>query len=226
MSSTHANPHSRRSALVELCITYGLILVVIWSPRPEQKIFWGFAATAVVVCTIRSFDGTAAMGLRKAGFLRSLWVVGVALALCGLAVFIALHVNTLRMPPGGAWGFIRNYWAYALFALAQQFLLQSFFLLRLLKRIKNEWLAALAATLLFAIAHLPNPILTAMTLLWGGAACLLFLRYRNLYALAVAHALFGITLSMTVPGPVDHNMRVGLSYLHYHTRRVRPLAQP
>lgn len=222
-----ANPRSRRSVLIELCVPYGLILVVIWSPRPEQKVLWWVAAAAVAVCIARSFDGTAAMGLRATGFLRSLWVVGVALALCGLAVFIAFRFSTLRIPDGGAWGFIRNYWAYALWALVQQFLLLSFFLLRFLRLIRNQRLAALAATLLFTLAHLPNPILTAITLIWGGMACLIFLRYRNLYTLALAHAFFGITLSMTVPGPVDHNMRVGLGYLHYHHgHRVQPLTQP
>jgi hypothetical protein len=53
-------------------------------------------------------------------------------------------------------------------------------------------------------------------LVWGLAACLLFLCYRNLYPLALAHAIFGITIAITVPGPVDHNMRVGLGYLKYH----------
>jgi hypothetical protein len=68
---------------------------------------------------------------------------------------------------------------------------------------------------LFAFAHLPNPILTPLTLIWGLAACLLFLRYRNVYTLAIVHAVFGICIAVTVPGPVDHNMRVGLGYLTY-----------
>jgi hypothetical protein len=31
----------------------------------------------------------------------------------------------------------------------------------------------------------------------------------------IAHAILGITVAITVPGPVDHNMRVGLGYLTY-----------
>jgi membrane protease YdiL (CAAX protease family) len=76
--------------------------------------------------------------------------------------------------------------------------------------------AALLAAVLFALAHLPNPILTPITLFWGFAACLLFLHYRNLYPLAMAHAIVGIAIAITVPGPVVHNMRVGLGYLTYH----------
>jgi hypothetical protein len=31
----------------------------------------------------------------------------------------------------------------------------------------------------------------------------------------VTHAILGICVALTVPGPVDHNMRVGLGYLTY-----------
>jgi membrane protease YdiL (CAAX protease family) len=86
--------------------------------------------------------------------------------------------------------------------------------------------AALAAAVLFALAHLPNPILTSVTLFWGFAACLLFLRYRNLYPLALAHAILGIAIAITVPGPVDHNMRVGLGYLTYGHERRPPVDLP
>ena len=55
-----------------------------------------------------------------------------------------------------------------------------------------------------------------MTLLWGLTACFVFLRLRNLYPLAMAHAIFGISIAITIPGPVVHNMRVGLGYFTYH----------
>lgn len=80
-------------------------------------------------------------------------------------------------------------------------------------------MAAMAATGLFGFAHLPNPILTAVTLIWGFAACLIFLYYRNIFTPALAHAIFGISIAITIPGPVDHNMRVGLGYLTYHPPR-------
>jgi hypothetical protein len=83
---------------------------------------------------------------------------------------------------------------------------------------------------IFSIAHLPSPILTPITLIWGFAACLIFLRYRNLYPLAMAHAILGISIAITIPGHVDHNMRVGLGYLTYkHAHRpvtLPPIAKP
>lgn len=198
----------------EILVAYALILAVIWSPRAAQHVLWWVAAAAVVFFTALSFHGVAAMGLHGKNFFRSLWIVAAALAVAAVAILIAAHAGTLRIP-AGAQAFVREYLAYALWAFAQQFLLQSFFLVRFLRVLSAPWIAAAAAACIFAMAHLPNPILAPLTLLWGLAACGLFLRYRSVYALAVAHAIFGIAVAMTVPGPIDRNMRVGLGYLRY-----------
>jgi hypothetical protein len=231
-------PSSRRSdrrAAIEIVVGYALILAVVWTPRPLQRFLWIVAVVGVAVILWRSFDGWRAMGFTIANFGRSLWVVGVALLLAGCAIAVAAHLHTLHLPPGGALAFVETYVAYAIWTCVQQFLLQGFFLLRLLRVIPRATMAGLAAAGLFAGAHLPNPVLTPITLVWGFAACLLFLRYRTLYALMMAHAIFGITVAITVPGPVDHNMRVGLGYLTYnphlrphphHFGSFRRLAQP
>lgn len=202
----------------EIAVAYGLILLVIWTPRPWQRFLWVIAAASVVVITCISFDGVKAMGLRGTNFVRSLWIVGAALLLAVAAVAVAARLGTLRMP-NGVLAFIATYCAYSVWSGVQQFLLQCFFLLRFLRLIPHQKMAALTAAALFATAHLPNPILVPVTFLWGFAACLLFLRYRNLYPLAIAHAILGITIAVTVPGRVDHNMRVGLGYLTYGHRR-------
>jgi len=211
---------------VELAVTYALILIVCWTPRPWQRLLWWVAAASVLTITAISFDGLQAMGLRKKNFLRSLWVVGVALLLAAASVLAAAKLHTLHAPATLVL-FVETYFAYSVWAAVQQFLMQCFFLLRLLRLLPNARFAATIAALIFALAHLPNPILTSVTLIWGLAACLLFLRYRNLYPLAMAHAIFGITIAVTVPGPVDHNMRVGLGYLTYgHTHNPITLSKP
>jgi hypothetical protein len=132
--------------------------------------------------------------------------------------------------PSGVLALFASYCAYAVWAGVQQFLSQGVFLLRFLRLIPKPAAAALAAAALFATAHLPNPVLMPITFIWGFAACLLFLRYRNIYPLMIAHAILGITVAITIPGPVDRNMRVGLGYLRYdpHRRvhRTYPLSQP
>jgi hypothetical protein len=100
----------------------------------------------------------------------------------------------------------------------QQFLLQSYFLLRLMRLLPGKVAPVLAATSIFALAHLPNPILTPITLIWGAIACILFLRYRNIYTLGLAHGIMGLCVAVTVPNSLHHHMRVGLGYLRYHQR--------
>ena len=89
----------------------------------------------------------------------------------------------------------------------------------------NRTPAIALAAVLFAAAHIPNPLLVALTLIWGAISCTLFLRYRNLYALALAHGILGMTLAVTVPNPIARHMRVGLGYLEYQARR-RPHQTP
>jgi membrane protease YdiL (CAAX protease family) len=217
---------SRRRELTELAVAYGLILLVVWTPRPWQKMLWWVAAISIAVIVSRSFEGLKAMGLTGENFFRSLWVVGLALLGTAVAVALAFTRHTLQLP-GSPVLFVKSYAGYALWAFGQQFLLQCFFLPRFLRLLPNARLAAFVAAVIFAAAHLPNPILMPITLLWGLASCLLFLRYRNLYALAMAHAILGITIAITVPGPEDHNMRVGLGYVTYaHTHRASTSTQP
>jgi membrane protease YdiL (CAAX protease family) len=208
---------SKPLVILELAVTYAMILIVCWTPRPWQRYLWWVAAASIVIFTCISFDGLKAMGLGRANSLRSLWIVPVALAVSTAAVVAAIRLGTLHVPEGPVL-FLKTYWAYALWAAVQQFLLQCFFLSRLLRLLHSAKFAAIAAAIIFSLAHLPSPILVPVTLLWGLAACLLFLRYRNLYPLAIAHAILGITIAITIPGPVDHNMRVGLGYLKYRPR--------
>jgi len=205
---------SKRRDLFQLSVGYVLILAVIWSPRHWQRPLYILAVVFILAATWVSFDGWSAMGLRRANFLRALWVPALALALAIPAVLIAIRLDTLH-PVGGPMVYIRSFWGYTIWSFAQQLLLLDFFLLRLLRILPSPRAAAVAAATIFALAHLPNPILTSMTLIWGLVACFVFLRYRNLYPLAIAHAIMGICLAITIPGPVIRNMRVGYGYLTY-----------
>ncbi len=135
---------SRRRIAFELALSYILILLVIWTPRPYQKWLWWVAAATVVVTAALSFSGGKTVGLRTADLLRSLWVTGAALVLAGIAILFAIHLDTFRFPVGGIPAFIRTYWAYALWAGAQQLLLQGFFLPRCLALTQSEKRGAVA----------------------------------------------------------------------------------
>jgi hypothetical protein len=209
-----AHPRGRARELAEIFIGYALIMMVIWTPREAQRVLWWVAAAGLLAIFYFSFDGWAAAGMRARNLGRSFWIVVAALALSAGAIAIAARLGTLHLPQTVV-AFVGTYIAYAIWSGVQQFLLQGLFLARLLRIVPRASMAALAAAVLFSTAHLPSLFLTPITLLWGFVACMLFLKYRNLYPLALAHAILGITIALTVPGPVDHNMRVGLGYLTY-----------
>jgi hypothetical protein len=215
----------RRCDLLEFWTAYVLIALAIWTPLQWQRVLSVVALAWVIWATFRSFDGWRAMGFRVSGFWRSAWVFPVVLALSAITVTLAAQIGTLHAPPTAV-QFLQRYGGYAIWSFLQEFLLLNFFLLRLLRLMPGRQKAAFAASSLFAFVHLPNPVLTPLTLLWGYAACLIFLRYRNLYIPAVAHAILGITIAITVPGPLDHNMRVGLGYLTYREHKHHPHPLP
>jgi membrane protease YdiL (CAAX protease family) len=202
----------------ELVISYVMILAVIWTPRPLQRWLYWAAIAWFVFAIASSFPGWKAMGCRAAGFWRSSWVVGVALVLAATAMMYASSHHTLHHPSGFV-QWILAFGGYTVWSMAQQFLLQGYFLARLVRLVPSATLAAVTAAVIFSAAHLPNPILTLLTLLWGLAACLVFLKTRNIWPLAMAHAIFGICVAITVPATLLHNMRVGLGYLNYRAPR-------
>ncbi len=207
------NATSRRD-LTELAVGYGLILACLWTPGLLQRALYLAAALFLAAVTALRFRGWAALGFTPAGFGGSLWIVGAAALLAAATLVTAARLSTLHAPPTPG-AVAARYWGYVLWAFVQQVLLQDFFLRRFLRLLPTRKQAVFAAAVVFVAAHLPSPVLTLVTLLWGAAACFLFLRYRTLVPLGFAHAIVGITLSVSLPAPLIRNMRVGLGYLTY-----------
>ena len=211
-------PRRTLKDVAEFVFGYALILAVIWTQRPVQRWLYGVAVIWFVVSIFVTFPGWKAMGCSVAGFWRSFWIVGVAVALALAGVSVAAAFQTFHHPSSTvAW--VAAFGGYAIWSFFQQILLQGYFLLRLMRILGSGVWASLAAGGVFAAAHLPNPILTPATFVWGAAACLVFLKWRNVYTLAIAHAIFGICIAVTVPAGTLHNMRVGRGYLTYHLPR-------
>jgi membrane protease YdiL (CAAX protease family) len=213
-SKSCPRPKTWRRDLLELCGIYALILIVIWTPRPWQSVLWVIAALTIFYIARLSFEGFTPMGLCTANLVRSLWAVAFAMVLSLAAVILAVRLHTLHVPETPLL-FVRHYGPYVMWAAIQQIILQWFFLVRSLRLLSDASSAAALTAGLFAVAHLPNPILTLITLFFGLASCYFYLYYRNLVPLALAHAILGISIGVTIPGSIDHNMRVGISYLTY-----------
>lgn len=211
-----------RRDLLELAIGYGLILVVLWTPPPWQRRLYLLTAFFLILASLRAGVSRRDLGLSARNLLASSLIFIPVCAVSGLSILYAMHRGTLHAPKT-AREFLGRFLGYVIWSFAQQFLLQDFFLLRFRRLLPGQdALAMAAATGIFAFAHLPNPILTVFTLIWGWIACTAFVRWRNLYPLGLAHAVLGITVAVCLPGPMTHNMRVGLGYLTYGHRYGAP----
>jgi hypothetical protein len=210
---SNVNPSPARD-LAELILGYGTIVGVIWTPEHLQRILSPFvlALTLLVVLLRRRSRDELGIGIR--GLAASLWILPAAIALTAVSVFAAARLGTLHPLYKGDFVHVSG---YVLWTIYQQFLLQDYFMDRLLRLPSSEAAAVILAGTLFALAHLPNLALTAVTLAWGIVSCALFRRYRNLWTLGLAQGLLGLCFAICVPDAIHHHLRVGLGYLLYGT---------
>ena len=204
---------SRARDLIELILGYGLIVGIIWTPEHLQRLLSPIALVLTLSVVLARGQSRDELGLGARGLIPSLWILPAAIALTALSLFVSAKLGSLHPLYKADFAHISG---YVLWTIYQQFLLQDYFMDRLLRLLSNESAALTLAGVLFAAAHLPNLVLTAATLIWGIASCALFRRYRNVWALGLAQGLLGLCFAVCVPDALHHHLRVGLGYLRYH----------
>src|SRR6267154_3026860 len=157
----------RGRSLLEVALLFVFIQLAIWTPPdPLNLLFILIAAGATVGLAFSGKWGASEMGFARplAGAMSMLLAGAV---LCGLIALIAIP-----MKPVGPGHLIplRKSWQYVIWALQQQFILQSIFFLRL-EAMMGSRRAVVATAFLFGLAHLPNPILTILSFFGGILFC-------------------------------------------------------
>jgi len=203
---------SRTRDLVELIFGYSMIVGIIWTPERLQRILSPVALLLTLLVVLAHRHNRDELGLGARDFVRSLWILPAAAGLAALSIFAAAKIGTLHPLYKADFAHISG---YVLWTIYQQFLLQDYFMDRLLRLVSGEAAAVTLAGTLFAAAHLPNLVLAAATLLWGIVSCALFRRYHNLWALGLAQGLLGLCFAVCVPDALHHHLRVGLGFLRY-----------
>ena len=206
-----------RSALgiwLQIAFAYGLLEAALWTPPGRLDLVWMIlTAGFILVMAFRGPYSALEMGVMLPSAKASVWIVGAGLILAATlwscaALTGANAAPTHAMP-------LRTTWQYAVWAFLQQFMLQSFFFVRL-ESLLGSRRAVLATTILFSAAHIPNPILTVGTVLAGFFFCEMFRRYRNIFPLGVVHVILGLAMAASVSDALLHHMRVGIGFVQFH----------
>jgi hypothetical protein len=206
-----------RSALglwLQITFAYGLLEAALWTPPGRLDLVWMILTAAfILLMAFRGSYSAREMGVTLPSGKATIWIVGAGVTLAATlwscaALTGANAAPTHAMP-------LRTAWQYAIWAFLQQFVLQSFFFVRL-EFLLGSRRAVLATTILFAAAHIPNPILTIGSFFAGFFFCEMFRRYRNIFPLGVVHVILGLTMAASVSDALLHHMRVGIGFVQFH----------
>lgn len=201
------------TALLEIAIAYALIEAAEWTDHWTKLILSLIAAAWIVVCVFRRRPSVRELGLDLPSGRGLLTTIAWSAVLAGIVLVGGWLAGTWD-PRHPTWPPLQNPDLYAIWALLQQFMLQIFFYLRLESILRSSGRAVLATAALFAVAHIPNPFLMVATLAGGLFFCEFYRRYRNLYPVAIAHAVLGFALAESLSMVLMRHMRVGIGYIH------------
>ncbi len=201
---------TRRAAALELALFLAIVYSFIW--------IWREAPGAVTILYVSGLGLTIGTHIlhrespRRIGFRLD----NLMPALRDAAV-VVLPVVAVLLAVGWAGG----YWSrealsadrfrdLAGWAFLQQYLLQGFIHRRIASILDRGREPAVA--LIFALLHLPNPVLVPVTFAAGYVFAVLFRRQPNLWVLALCHAVGSTAVAFAFDPSVLRNMRVGPGY--------------
>jgi len=206
--------HSTLFPWIQLVVVYFLIECALWSSRTAVRNRWALvAALTVLVFVLIDRPSIQRLGLRLPNASGASIILAISLAAAIFLVFAVLKLGG-QIETSAVLSNVYRSGGYVIWALLQEFLLQSFFFTRC-EDLFGGSTAVWAAATLFAAAHLPSPILTAFALSGGLFFCAMFRRYRSIYPLALGHAVLGLTVAVTMPDSLMHHMRAGIGYLQF-----------
>lgn len=198
---------SQKLIVAETAAGFALIMVYIWRLRFTAPRAWIFILGFFILSHILRGERIASLGFRWSNFREcmetmapALLLLALSLMACGVLLETIRHISV-------EYGFMCLL-AYCPWGIFQQYLLNGYIANRLMA-VSSARHVPLMAAALFAGAHLPNWFLMVVTFVTGYVSTRIFMRYRNIYFLGLAHAVIGTLIFVVIPDSISHHLTVG-----------------
>ena len=149
------------------------------------------------------------IGFRTDNFLASCRLLLLPTAAALLVIILAGWFTSHAIFAGR---FHARYVSLPLWALFQQYALNGFINRRAQLAFGKGFKSVTLVAVVFALLHLPNPLLAAATFIGGLIWAAVYQRQANLLALALSHTVVSLTLALTISPNLLNSLRVGFKY--------------
>jgi hypothetical protein len=208
-------PVSRRTALFEIgCLLVCMELIMWLVPLiPNARVAYAGLAMLIIVLLavthLRDAASARELGFRFDNFLPTLlWISARLAPFVALLLLVGVTAHSLQF---GA-RFYSMLAGVPLWALLQQYMLFVFVHRRLRVVLGEGRRVVIVTALLFALLHLPNPMLTVACALAGFIWAQAYERSPNLFANALTHTIASALIANSLPHWLLKNMVVGTNH--------------
>lgn len=208
---THPAPVWEIISVVTSClIAEWIVMAFAGSSKLIGAIPVGFAFAFMIVSHRERGERAREIGFRFDNFwaaLRLLVFPTVILSAGVVLISWRLRGNEFAFAPL-RWRFL----SLPLWALFQQYALNGFINRRAQLGLGKGFRSIALVAAIFSLAHFPNPLLMALTLIGGLLWAAVYQRIPNLFALALSHATASLLVALSVSPQLVNGLRVGLKY--------------